>query len=293
MRSIAGALFEDVVSKASASVGDMRCVDLCRYCHIFVSEYGTRRRRQRDSCGLKKHPLHLIVDYVMSGACSTPAPSKPQFLRWVSEMDVQNPILVGTRHGAFNDRMQAIRTLDPLFGAKSISMVRWLFEGRSHIFDDMDLGRNIRRIVSDTCVIQRFWEALPPSCRRCCARLGGGSPHTDFLGYSSTLLHGSSMDLEFDAVIEIAPAVPGLTVFCVYCSSVSAISFEYDSALRNKLCVGRAQPTSGGHYARIAMLHGLHRKSATSSSSSSADMAALCRPSLLSSTRARRETNGA
>ncbi len=52
-------------------------------------------------------------------------------------MDAENPILTHTRYGDLNDRIQAIRSLDPSFSDTSIiSLVRWLFEGRSHIFDD-------------------------------------------------------------------------------------------------------------------------------------------------------------
>ena len=254
-RSIAGAAFEDLLQQQPSG----GLVQLCDYCHTFVHEFSSLNRRGggrwRSARGRKWHPLHLVVDYILSGACSTPAPSRLQFVRWISEMDAEHPILCCTRHGEFRDRLQAISSFDPLFGAGSISLARWLFEGGSHIFDDMDLGRNIRRLISSGGA-PRFWETLPSACRRCAAT----ENNNDFLlGYSGALLHGSAqrMMAEFEGVIEVAPAIAGLTVFCLRCRAVSAISFEYDSALRAALRI--APQTREGHYARIATLHSLQR----------------------------------
>ncbi len=129
---------------------------------------------------------------------------------------------------------------------------------------DQDMGRNIRRLIGawDHAASGRFWEALPSPCRRCC------SAATDFGGYSSALLHEKGagepmakiMTAEFQDIIEVAPAISGITAFCLRCRAVTAISFEYDDALRTALHMTSSPPrTSGGHYAHIAMMHRRHR----------------------------------
>lgn len=254
LRSIAGAPFEEVVRSAATTAADFA---LCNYCSFYM-------RCSLRGVGTKKHPLHLVVEYILSGACAVPAPTRAQLLRWIAGMDAENPILLRTLHGELHERMQAIRSLDPSFAPQSISLARWLFEGRSHIFDDMDLGRNVRRLISlwDSNA-PRLWETLPSACRRCCST----NAPTDFYGYSSSLLHGDRMLIEFAEVIEVAPAIGGLTAFCMRCRAVTAVSFEYATSLRAALRVTSTSAlpqTSGGHYARIAMLHAMHCSAAKS-----------------------------
>ncbi len=63
------------------------------------------------------------------------------------------------------------------------------------------------------------------------------------------------MAKEFETVIERAPVVPGVTFFCSKCRSVSAISFEYDRALRTALMLPHQFDTAAGYYVSIAANH--------------------------------------
>lgn len=240
--SICGAPFEGIVGTNERWNNEVK---LCDYCNTFVFDFVMRNRK-------KRHPLHMVIDHIISGACSVPAPSKTQLARWVNGMDAKHPILVSTRYGEFNNRIHAIRSIDPDFSLSSVSLVRWLFEGATHLFNDMVLGRNIRRAVSDP-MLHRFWEAWPSPCRKCATALENVGCFTDFSGYSSALLFAgiTSMQSEFETTIERQPVVAGLTLFCLRCNQVSAISFEYESALRSHFNL--PQQTSGGHYAHIAM----------------------------------------
>jgi hypothetical protein len=179
-------------------------------------------------------------------------------MRWIGGMDAEHPILRHTQNGELYVRVQALRRLEDAFGAPDafdtgmIGLVRWLFEGASRIFSDPDLGRAVRRVLGEWNG-PHFWNALPCPCRRC---RGGGTPL--FTGYSSALVAGSADELqaEFENVIERGPIVPGVTFFCLLCGEVSAISYEYDDALKALLGIKSSSfASSGGYYAHLAAAH--------------------------------------
>jgi hypothetical protein len=218
---------------------------LCDYCSDFVavSYYaslyciGVLILVASQKLGKKKHPLQSIVDHVMTGE---PGLNKAQIARWID-----SPLL------ANNARVQAIRNLDPSFGPSSVCFVRWLFEGAPHVFSDFELGRNIRRSTSDGAM--RIWEELPSACRKCCHKDSAVFSGT----YTEAILFGTAeaMKKEFETVIECTPVVPGITFFCTKCRSVSAISFEYDRALRAALLLPQQFDTACGYYVSIAANH--------------------------------------
>jgi hypothetical protein len=193
-----------------------------------------------ETAGDKNMQVNAVIEYVTTGKANI---SRAQIAR-LSE----SPLL------ADNARVQAIRRLDPSFGDSAVCLVRWLFEGAPHVFSDFDMGRNIRRITSnrEQPSMTRLWEELPTACRKCSrsATVFGGT-------YTEAITFGSaeSMAREFEAVIERAPVVPGVTFFCSKCRSVAAISFEYDRALRTALLLPQQFETAGGYYVSIAANH--------------------------------------
>lgn len=241
--ALAAAPYAEIIR--SARQGDQ--APLCDYCFHFVQSGGRR------------HPLHMAVEFVLSGGCGAPTPNKTQLIRWIGGMDHENPILLRTQGGDLHARVQALRRLETVFGAPAfdagmISLVRWLFEGATRIFSEPELGRTVRRVISEWNG-PHFWNALPCPCRRC---RGGG---THFVGYSSVLVAGGADELraEFENIIEKTPIVPGVTIFCLLCGQVSAISFEYDDALKALLDVkAHSFKTSGGYYAHLAIKHRAH-----------------------------------
>jgi hypothetical protein len=151
--TIKGAPFESVVLPRWTA-------ELCDYCYAFVE--GPR----------KKHVLHSIIEYILSGARMVGAPSfdlvhlvhqdmhllqelnldvqqgapiRPQLLRWIGDLDAESPIVLQLVE--FRERLLAVRNLDPHFGPPAICMVRWLFEGGSHVFADMELGRLMHSLL--------------------------------------------------------------------------------------------------------------------------------------------------
>jgi hypothetical protein len=184
----------------------------------------------------KKHPAQSVIDYVTNG--DAPSLNKAHIARWAD-----SPLL------ADNARVQAVRRLDPSFGASAVCLVRWLFEGAPHVFSDFELGRNIRRIINNNAAASSLWGGLPNACRRHNATAPFG------FGYTEAVLFGSAEEMkrEFEDVIERQPVVPGVTFFCTKCQAVSAISFEYDCALRTALFLPQVEPRS--YYSSLAATH--------------------------------------
>jgi hypothetical protein len=190
------------------------------------------------AAGDKNMQVQSVIDYVMTGKSNT---SRAQIARLAD-----SPLM------ADNARVQAIRRLDPSFGESAVCFVRWLFEGAPHVFSDFEMGRNIRRITSNASDVTRLWEELPTACRKCSrSAIVFGGTYTEAITFGSA----DSMAREFETVIERAPVVPGVTFFCSKCRSVSAISYEYDRALRTALMLPQQFDTTGGYYVSIAANH--------------------------------------
>jgi hypothetical protein len=190
----------------------------------------------------KKKTLQPLIEYVTYGTpCNL---TQPQIVRWS-----ESPLL------ANNARVQAIRRLDPCFGASATCLVRWLFEGAPHVFSDFEYGKNIRRIATASSSI---WQDLPDACRRCTH----GSVFQFGCTYTEAILFGTedAMKREFQDVIERQPIVPGITFFCTQCRAVSSISFEYDCALRTALFLPQAFATPHAYYVSIAGTHRLKKR---------------------------------
>ncbi len=196
----------------------------------------------------KKVQVQTVIDYVTTGKAGH---SRTQIARWSD-----SPLL------ADNARVQAVRRLDPSFGESAVCFVRWLFEGAPHVFSDFEMGRNIRRITSNTNEVTRLWEELPTACRKCSrsATVFGGT-YTEAITFGSS----ESMAREFETVIECPPVVPGVTFFCSKCRSISAISFEYDCALRTALLLPQQFDGASGYYVSIATNHRAKKNSVKSS----------------------------
>jgi hypothetical protein len=196
----------------------------------------------------KKEQVQAVIDYVMTGKASH---SKTQIARWSDSLVL-----------ADNARVQAVRRLDPSFGESAVCFVRWLFEGAPHVFSDFEMGRNIRRITSNANDVTRLWEELPTACRKCSgsATVFGGT-------YTEAITFGTaeSMVREFETVIERPPVVPGVTFFCSKCRTISAISFEYDRALRTALLLPQQFDCASGYYVSIATNHRAKKNSVISS----------------------------
>ncbi len=215
----------------------------------------------------RKHGMQMAVEHVLSGG-SMPAPSRPHFLRCLAILDRPDHPFLDAWQGELRDRLTARKVL---FDEDCV--VRWLFEGRQHVFGDAILAKNMRRWISDRMWQRKtdateeseaeLWDdaSLPEACRFCCR--GGGDGSSSSSSYCAVLLFGGGGEaqregelLRVEQEAALAPhhhAQGGLFFFCVRCHRTTALSFQYHCALRQRL--GLVVPDSAeAHYARLIAL---------------------------------------
>jgi hypothetical protein len=129
---------------------------LCDYCACFIKERTVRylpssscEGGSNSSSGVqvrrgRKHGMHMAVQHVLSGG-SLPSPSRPHFLRCLAilEQPGGHPFMA-VDHGALGERLSGRKRIQ----GQEDCVVRWLFEGRPHVFVDPVLAKNMRRWIS-------------------------------------------------------------------------------------------------------------------------------------------------
>jgi len=125
-------------------------------------------------------------------------------------------------------------------------MVRWVFEGMSRVFNDAQLAKNVRRWLAQNPSSLDRMLPLPDACRFCCSSGGSGFPpspspsegkeeertkssYASMLSLGAGGLEKALSDMEMTDLVE-----PGLMVRCTRCHRMSAISFQYDCAVRER-----------------------------------------------------------
>ena len=240
-------------------------VAVCDYCASFLKERtfassGDVRRG-------RKHGMQLAIEHVLSGG-SLPAPSRPHFLRCLAILERSGHLFRTIRNGELHDRIEARKRL----GGNDCA-VRWLFEGRQRIFGDPVLAKNLRRWINARAGGRRkqammrtttmdatstdvattppprrvdigaVWE-LPSPCRFC---LHAPNVLATPSYRNALCFDGGSVESVLQ-MIEHA-IEPGLTHFCIHCSRISVISFEYMHALRRLMELPMCDGSADGYYA--------------------------------------------
>ena len=251
---------EEVAGSRSSSL-----VAVCNSCHIFLASY-SKQQKKRERL---QHPMHMVVNYILSGACTRPMPCRPQLRRCLIMLltDPPNPILLHTLNGVWHERLLASKLIVESLGDNNedgvsddiLSLVRWLFEGAQQVMADADLARNMRRLLSQihcsgtttttttttttsrlpSPAMMQMWMTLPDSCRHCVlsksqAALDSEDAHSGCCYSAAMLFKGSRdfMECELQRIEASSSVVPGVTLLCPRCCQVSAISFEFAKALR-------------------------------------------------------------
>jgi hypothetical protein len=122
---------------------------LCDYCACFIKERTVRYLPSEGGGGVqvrrgRKHGMHMAVEHVLSGG-SLPSPSRPHFMRCLAilEQPGGHPFMA-VDHGALGERLSGRKRIQ----GQEDCVVRWLFEGRPHVFVDPVLAKNMRRWIS-------------------------------------------------------------------------------------------------------------------------------------------------
>ncbi len=219
---------------------------VCNPCKRFITAIMATKKKKKQAN--KKHPVHVVAQHIISGGICKPAPSRQQIQKCLqSVLDPKNPILYRLFDGVFLERYEAAKALSSTPKDETFSLVRWLFEGAQNVLSDASFAKLVRRAISKT---EPFWTRLPSPCRHCVAS-STLEQCQSYLAAVAFAGSGESMLVSLNQ-IEQGPVVQGITFFCTKCSNVSAISYEYDTALRRALHLPNVRKTDCEHYSLLA-----------------------------------------
>lgn len=231
---------------ATAALDVPREALLCDYCALFMKE-----RSVLNGDGLlpgRKHGMQVTIEHILSGGC-VPAPSRSHFQRCLEVLGQPEHPFMALAEGALADLVHARKYFAEEEGGTS--MVRWVLDGMPRIFQDPLLAKHVRRWLAQNPTWLERLQPLPDACRFCCAAEPvAGSPSS----YAGALL---GADLEatlrgIEASASMASSSMGLLVLCPRCHRASAISFQFDRAVRERLGLAPAMPSSSdAYYARL------------------------------------------
>ena len=233
----------------------------CDPCRKFISSVivsASRHACKKKRKQAKKHPVHIVAEHVISGGISKPTPSRPQIKKCLSVLDPRNPVLYRLFDGLFLERYEAAKAIEATPSDETFGLVRWLFEGAQSVFSDAGFAKIIRRAISK--YPDPFWARLPPACRHCAAS-SSFSTSANCKSYCAAVSFAGSGETMLASLnsIEQGPLVQGVTFLCTKCRNVSAISYEYDTALRTALLLPDARKTDCEHYSRLVAAYHAER----------------------------------
>lgn len=223
-------------------------VSICTYCALFLKDRLQGKRHH-------KHAMHLSVDYILSGGCTSP-PSAPLLERCLQALyhRVDHPFR-SVGGGKLHESLLALQNTSlnvphSIFPCEMrleerLCVLRWLLEGAQHVFEDAALARNMRRCMSKHGDEWLQALSLPSACRCCCeaAAVMQTDPlpscfPPELVSYKGVLLYCNTQPNQFEKdikMMECSHPKPGLTLFCGICCRVNIISYEYHTCLRTHL----------------------------------------------------------
>ena len=278
-------------TKKSATHTKPIMVLVCEHCSNFIRKNQTlhaKRERNSDATTMTTLPMHLAIEFIMSGGL-TLSPCQKMLTHCIQSLLFRlpsNPILLlkGNEEAlmGLNEKLEVIAQYMETFGlekgeseAKAVGLARWITEGSQHFLTDPDMARKIRRYTESHMDVMDWWKEKVPgdtACRHCVwlphkkfQKLIDEvvSPNKNNTSYSSVLSHSSPhpefkidnvlQDLEEDQVV-----MDGVTVFCTGCCRVSIISYEYN-CLFKKAIQSPVEVHADAYYDKIAKLGKIKR----------------------------------
>ena len=230
----------------------------------------TRKKRQMVS-SKPRHPVHLAVDFILSGGCTlSPCYSVLNHLmESITYKFPSNPILQ-MKGGLLHSFTQAVLhhicefQVAPHTYLQFISLLKWLMTGSQRILTDQRMAKKMRRYLCDFPDHEQWWKLqLPPSACRFCH---GGEAHPHIINSNENISFCSmlwnptetlhNLTKEIQKIEESKQMVDHVTTFCYKCCRFSVISYEYDCSLRKTMKLS-VTSSPDAYYTRMIYLFGI------------------------------------
>jgi bisphosphoglycerate-dependent phosphoglycerate mutase len=238
-------------------------VSVCKHCSEYI------RRVLKDDvvfnmpdCEKPSIPMHIAIRYIMSGGC-TQSPCRKMLAHCIESLCYKfpsNPILQffeRTEERGLSDKMQIIGKNLDVFHDESvpnhvfIGVAKWLTEGSQHFQTDAAFARVMRQIMEKHENVVQWWKdrvmpniackdhmaIMTPDNRGTVKEMVSKHENIGPAAYSMVLVYGSkSPKIRIQQKLEEIEAekflMDGISCFCMVCSKVSVMSYEYDLFLK-------------------------------------------------------------
>ena len=228
-------------------------------------QYSRRKRKLKSSKPL--HPVHLAVDFILSGGCTlSPCYSVlNHVMESITYKFPSNPILQ-MKGGLLYNLTHAILhhisefNVAPHTYLQFISLLKWIMTGSQRILVDQRMAKRMRRYLCDFPEHEQWWKSqLPPSACRFCSGTESPQllPKSEHLSFCSVLWNSNetlqSLTNEIRKIEESKKIIDHVTTFCYKCCCFSVISYEYDCSLRRTMKLPLTS-TPDAYYTRMIYL---------------------------------------
>jgi len=239
---------EDEIEKISDEVVVSICVD----CSLFFKK---KQKVKTELClsterGNAKHPMHMCVDFIVSGGCS-PRPSSSVLIHGITSMLYEfprNPIFEDDNQVLFHIMGGAQKYAD-LFSSsiydleEYVCVLKWIWCGCQQILVDGCLAKQFRKYNGDHPGQSQWWrKQLPSACRFCrgchISKMSHNYSYSIHFALSVASGKASSEEgikwilAELAKIESLDHPIEHVSVFCTKCCRLSVISYEYDNALK-------------------------------------------------------------
>lgn len=190
------------------------------------------------------HPVHIFVDFIISGTCSL-KPCSSVVLHCLESLLYQfprNPMLV-MEDASLYLLIGSIRVFNAFFSlelhdfAVHIPFLKWLWIGAPILIDNTKFAKKIRKYVSRfPGIYEKCRSMFPHACRHCSPHspcpLSSPSVEPDFL---SMLVYGDAAHAkiaeEVHRIEEYSGPVDFVSFYCEKCCRLSILRPEYEQCL--------------------------------------------------------------
>jgi len=233
-------------------------MSICSDCSLFFKKkYRSNTSASGNSADMvsqqqqpAKHPMHVCVDFILSGGCST-KPSSSVLIHGIQSMLCdfpKNPIFESDDLRLFHI-MGSVKKYAELFSSSMYDLeefaciLKWMWCGSQQILVDEHLAKLLRKYNGDHPGYSQWWKKkLPSACRFCNTSCKPFHELVDSnsVNFALVVASGTStvedglkwIQAEVEKIESFNKPLDHISAFCTKCCQLSVISYEYDVALK-------------------------------------------------------------
>lgn len=214
-------------------------ISMCMDCSAFIrknvlSKSDENVWKRKPDC--IKHPTHVLIEYILSGTCST-KPCSSVVIHGIHSLChkfPQNPILMMEDRSLYNI-IGSIISFQKLFNihsndiANHLVLMKWIWCGCPPNIGDMKFAKKIRKYAGNNPGIYTWTKSTFPSACRFCCEQSEIMTTNESKNYRSVLMkrEKDTMTILRETVESCKTPMDYISFLCPKCSEISTISHEF------------------------------------------------------------------